>query len=93
MKVNPYLNFDVKAHEAFKFYLSVFGRKLSIQKMSSAPVIEDLPKEEKNFALNVSMGNGQFFIASDIVKSMGHVCIRATAMTSVFLRTEMMKPQ
>jgi PhnB protein len=75
MKVNPYLNFDSKAEEAFKFYQSVFGGELFIQKMSSAPGIENLPEEEKNLIMHVSLsiGDGQFLMASDIVKSMGHV--------------------
>lgn len=75
MKINPYLNFDGKAEEAFRFYQSVFGGELFIQKMGMAPGIENLPKEEKNLAMHVSLpiGDGQFLMASDIVKSMGHV--------------------
>jgi PhnB protein len=94
MKVNPYLNFDGKAHEAFKFYQSVLGGELSIQKMSSAPGIKDLPKEEKNLTLHVSLpiGNGQFLRASDIVKSMGHVLHTDNSNSSVFLHTAVIKP-
>ncbi|RYE26241.1 MAG: VOC family protein [Sphingobacteriaceae bacterium] len=75
MKINPYLNFDGEAEEAFKFYQSVFGGELAIRRMSSAPGLEHLPEEEKNLVLHISLpiGNGQFLLASDIVKSMGHV--------------------
>ncbi len=75
MKVNPYLNFDAKAEEAFKFYQSVFGGELFIQKMGDAPGTENLPDEEKNLVMHVSLpiGDGQFLMASDCVKSMGHV--------------------
>ncbi|WP_256011632.1 VOC family protein [Desertivirga xinjiangensis] len=75
MKVNPYLNFDGNAEEAFKFYQTVFGGELFIQKMSDAPGTEALSPEEKNRAMHVSIpiGDGQFLMASDCVPSMGHV--------------------
>lgn len=75
MKVNPYLNFEGKAEEAFRFYQTVFGGELFLQKMSEAPGIENLSEEEKNYALHVSLpiGDGQFLMASDCISSMGHV--------------------
>ncbi|MGK9119141.1 VOC family protein [Olivibacter jilunii] len=74
MKLNPYLNFDGQAEEAFKFYQSVFGGELFIQKMSAAPGGENLPDHEKNYAMHVSIpiGEGQFLMASDCLKSAGH---------------------
>lgn len=75
MKLNPYLNFEGKAEEALKFYQSVFGGELFVQKMGDAPGTEQLTAEEMNFALHVSLpiGDGQFLMASDCVPSMGHV--------------------
>jgi PhnB protein len=75
MKINPYLNFDGNAEEAFRFYQSVFGGELSIQKMGTAPGMEGLSDEEKNLAMHVSIpiGDGQFLMASDCIKSQGHV--------------------
>ncbi len=75
MTLNPYLNFDGNAEEAFRFYQSVFGGELMIQKMSAAPGTENLPEAEKNRTMHVSLpvGNGQSLMASDIVPSMGHV--------------------
>ncbi|HWV75404.1 MAG TPA: VOC family protein [Pseudosphingobacterium sp.] len=74
MKLNPYLNFDGNAEEAFKFYQSVFGGELFIQKMSEAPGTENLPENEKNLAMHVAIpiGDGQFLMASDCLKSAGH---------------------
>lgn len=74
MKLNPYLNFDGNAEEAFRFYQSVFGGEMFIQKMNEAPGIENLPEHEKNYAMHVSLpiGDGQFLMASDCLKSMGH---------------------
>lgn len=75
MKLNPYLNFDGKAEEAFQFYQSVFGGELFIQKMGTAPGIENLSEQEKDLVLHVSLpiGDGQFLMASDCVSSQGHV--------------------
>lgn len=75
MTLNPYLNFDGNAEEAFRFYQSVFGGELFVQKMSQAPGTENLSENEKNRAMHVGLpvGNGQFLMASDIIPSMGHV--------------------
>ncbi|GAA4795065.1 VOC family protein [Olivibacter ginsenosidimutans] len=74
MKLNPYLNFDGNAEEAFKFYQSVFGGELYIQKMGETPGFENLPEEEKDLTMHVSIpiGDGQFLMASDCLKSAGH---------------------
>lgn len=75
-KLNPYLNFDGNAEEAFNFYKSVFGGEFAggIMKMSSAPGTENLPDDEKERVMHVSLpfDNGQTLMASDIVPSMGH---------------------
>lgn len=75
MIVNPYLNFDGNAEEAFLFYQSVFGGELMIQKMAEAPGTENLPIDEQNRILHVGLpiGNGQFLMASDCLPSQGHV--------------------
>lgn len=77
MVINPYLNFDGNAEEAFKFYQSVFGGELFVQKMNAAPGTENLTEEEKNRAMHVAIpvGNGQFLMASDCVPSAGHKLI------------------
>jgi len=74
MKLNPYLNFDGNAEEAFHFYQSVFGGELFIQRMDEAPGTENLPENEKKLAMHVSIpiGEGQFLMASDCLKSAGH---------------------
>jgi PhnB protein len=74
MKLNPYLNFDGNAEEALKFYQSVFGGELFLQRMDQAPGTESLPDNEKKRVMHVSIpiGNGQLLMASDILPSMGH---------------------
>lgn len=75
-KLNPYLNFDGNAEEAFNFYKSVFGGEFAggIMKMSGAPGTENLPDDEKERVMHVSLplDNSQTLMASDIVPSMGH---------------------
>ncbi len=74
MKLNPYLNFDGNAEEAFRFYQSVFGGELFVQRMDSVPGME-IPDSEKNRAMHVSLpiGKGQHLMASDCLPSQGHV--------------------
>lgn len=75
MTLNPYLNFDGNAEKAFRFYQSIFGGELFVQKMSDAPRTENLPENEKDRAMHVGLpiGNGQFLMASDCLPSAGHV--------------------
>ncbi|GGC18338.1 VOC family protein [Parapedobacter defluvii] len=75
MKLNPYLNFDGNAEEAFRFYQSVFGGELFVQRMRDTPGFENVPEDEKDRAMHVSIpvGDGQTLMASDCVPSAGHV--------------------
>lgn len=75
MQLNPYLNFDGNAEEAFRFYQSVFGGELFLSKMTDAPGSENLPENEKNRAMHVAIpiGNRQHLMASDCLPSAGHV--------------------
>ncbi len=76
-QLNPYLNFDGTAEEAMNFYKSVFGGQFmgeGIMRMGGAPGTENLPANEKNRVMHVSLpiGNGAVLMASDIIPSMGH---------------------
>lgn len=75
MVLNPYLNFAGNAEEAFRFYQTVFGGELFIQRMSDAPGSENLPDHEKNYVMHVSIpvGKGQSIMASDCLESAGQV--------------------
>lgn len=73
MKLNPYLNFNGNAEEAFRFYQSVFGGELTLMKMGDAPGAEMLSAAERNMAMHVSIpiGAGQFLMASDCTGQAG----------------------
>ena len=79
MKVNPYLNFDGQAEEAFNFYKNVFGGEFSgVMKMKDAPGTEKLTEHEKNRIMHISLpiGKDTILMASDIVPSMGQKLVK-----------------
>ncbi len=72
--VNPYLNFDGNAEEAFNFYQSVFGGEVTKMKMSDAPDSDQFPADEQNRMMHISLpiGKDTVLMASDTLPSMGH---------------------
>ncbi|MGG6231007.1 VOC family protein [Tenacibaculum sp. SDUM215027] len=75
MKVNPYLNFDGDAEQAFNFYKSVFGGEfIANMKMSDAPDVGKLPENERNRIMHISLplSKDTILMASDTVPYMGH---------------------
>ena len=75
MKVQPYLNFDGKAEEAFSFYKSVFGGEFTANmKMKEMPDGDKTPAEEQNRIMHIALpiGNDTMLMASDIMPSAGH---------------------
>lgn len=75
MKIQPYLNFDGKAEEAFNFYQSVFGGEfIAKMTMEQAPDSDKLTGDERNRIMHVSLsiGDGIVLMASDIAPSVGH---------------------
>jgi PhnB protein len=74
-KMNPYLNFDGTAEDAFNFYKSVFGGEFTgVHKMSDTPHAEALPENERNRIMHIALpidGNTTL-MASDTLPSMGH---------------------
>jgi PhnB protein len=75
MKVNPYLNFDGNAEEAFNFYKSVFGGEfIGNMKMADAPGSDKLSKDEQNRTMHIALpiGDDTLLMASDIIPSLGH---------------------
>jgi PhnB protein len=73
MKLNPYLNFNGNAEEAFRFYQSVFGGELTLMKMGDAPGAENLSESERSMAMHVSIpiGADQYLMASDCTGQAG----------------------
>ena len=79
MKVNPYLNFDGQAEEAFKFYKSVFGGEFTgIMKMKDAPGGDELPMAEQNHVMHISLPIGKdiLLMGSDVASSVGNPTLK-----------------
>ena len=74
-KINPYLNFDGNAEEAFNFYKSVFGGEFSnVQKFKDMPGSEKMSAEDANKIMHIALplSDGYILMASDTLESMGH---------------------
>lgn len=76
MQINPYLNFEGKTEEAFRFYEKALGGKLTeIHRFGSMPPQEgvELTPEQKNLVLHVGLElpDGQMIMASDMIAGMG----------------------
>jgi len=74
-KLNPYLNFDGQAEEAFNFYRSVFGGDFhgGILRFTNVPGAENIPENEKNRIIHIALPVGDdLLMASDIMPSAGH---------------------
>lgn len=76
MKIHPYLNFEGKTEEAFRFYEKVLGGKLTeFHRFGSMPPQEgfELTPEQKNFVMHVGLElpDGQMIMASDMLAGMG----------------------
>lgn len=76
MKIHPYLNFDGRTEEAFRFYEQALGGKLTeIHRFGSMPQQEgvELSAEQKQLVMHVGLElpDGQLIMASDMVEGMG----------------------
>lgn len=74
-KMNPYLNFNGNAAEAFEFYKSVFGGEfIGLHRIGDAPGMEGLSEEDKKRVMHVSLpvSEGYTLMGSDIIPAFGH---------------------
>ncbi|HEY0427520.1 MAG TPA: VOC family protein [Pyrinomonadaceae bacterium] len=74
--INPYLNFDGNAEEAFNFYKSVFGGEFAtIMRFGDMPGCDEMPVAEsdrdKIMHIALPIGDGNVLMATDALESMG----------------------
>ncbi|MGD9563599.1 MAG: VOC family protein [Pyrinomonadaceae bacterium] len=74
--LTPYLNFDGKTEEAFKFYRSVFGGDFmgtGFMRYKDAPDGEKLSKEDQNKIMHVTlpMGTSGYLMGTDSIDGFG----------------------
>ena len=74
MKIHPYLNFDGKSEQAFRFYEKALGGKLTeIHRFGTMPGSGmELTKEQQNRVMHVGLAlpDGQMIMASDTIEGM-----------------------
>jgi PhnB protein len=73
--INPYLNFDGKAEEAFNFYKAVFGGEfVMLQRFKDTPYGEKISAADGEKIMHVALPIGSNIImASDSLESMGKI--------------------
>ena len=75
-QINPHINFNGNAEEAFTFYKSVFGGKFSkiIRFKDVASDEFPVPEKEANKLMHIALPIGQnFLFANDVLEIMGRV--------------------
>jgi len=75
--LNPWINFNGNAEEAFMFYQSVFGgafaKIIRFKDLASAEFQVPEKEQEKIMYIALPIGNGNILIANDIPEFMGKV--------------------
>jgi PhnB protein len=73
--INPYLNFDGKAEEAFNFYKAVFGGEfVMLQRFKDTPYGEKISAADGEKIMHVALPIGNnILMASDSLESMGKI--------------------
>lgn len=75
-QINPHINFNGNAEEAFNFYKSVFGGEFSkiIRFKDIASAEFPIPENESNKLMHISLSIGKnFLLGNDIPEIMGRV--------------------
>ena len=63
MQIHPYLNFDGRCAEAFRFYERVLGGKIEfIQTMGESPMADQTPPGMRDAVMHVSLRVGDYVI-------------------------------
>ncbi|MEP6703320.1 MAG: VOC family protein [Acidobacteriota bacterium] len=73
IQMNPYLNFDGTAEQAFNFYKSVFGGEFAtVMRFGDNPQCGEMADDDKQKIMHITLpiDNGML-MASDAVESMG----------------------
>jgi PhnB protein len=74
IQMNPYLNFDGNAEQAFNFYKSVFGGDFAtVMRFKDNPQCEGISEQDKQLIMHIALpiDGGGMLIASDALESLG----------------------
>ena len=72
-QINPHINFNGNAEEAFTFYKSVFGGEFkTIVRLKDLPGLENVAENDLNKIMHIALPIGKnFLMANDVPESMG----------------------
>ncbi len=77
MTINPWINFNGNAEEAFTFYKSVlggeFGKIVRFKDLASDEFPISAEEENKVFLITLPIGNGNMLMANDVPAVLGKV--------------------
>ena len=73
VQMNPYLNFDGNAEQAFNFYKSVFGGEFAaVMRFGDNPLCSAMAEDDKQKIMHIALPiDSGVLMASDAVESMG----------------------
>ena len=72
--INPHINFNGNAEEAFNFYKSVFGGEfLAVMRFKDNAACGQIPESDKDRIMHIALpiGNGNTLMATDSLESLG----------------------
>ena len=73
--INPHINFNGNAEEAFNFYKSVFGGEFAtLVRLKDLPNLEHISENDANKIMHIALPIGKnILMANDVPESMGRV--------------------
>ena len=74
--INPHINFNGNAEEAFNFYKSVFGGEFArIMRLKDLPGLEHVSENDANKIMHIALpiGKSNVLMGNDVPESMGRV--------------------
>lgn len=87
VSLTPYLLFDGACSEAMEFYKTVFGGKLTVQKVKESPAKDSLPAFQQEKILNARLESGEVKISASDWLAPGATPIRGNTVC-LFLHGE-----
>jgi PhnB protein len=75
VKLNPYVRYnDGKCREAFTFYQSILGGKLTFQAIGESPMAKEVSADKQNFIMHAELSNGDIkLFGADMMRDVAKV--------------------
>jgi PhnB protein len=83
--INPYLNFNGNAEEAFTFYKSIFGGDFAmVMRFKDTQGSENIPANEQDYIMHIALPlAGNMLMGSDVPSSMGKITFSSSVTLSI----------